>query len=231
MHPRLDLSIAPLAVAKVLKMPLSDGEAKLKLLKAAADLYAGVSRAFTQEPGHPRTVANERERYGPALVVVAQFFSGLGDRRIGDRFFELASAITDLNTGTVRPLLQPARADNRRADTSQVWRARARAVLALEALVRSGIARKAAAARLARNANAAKLGGAKAKTSNLETTILGWRKGLSEGRIKNFEGRELLLAGREKIRDLPKRDPRLVEFAQSQLAELTEPSGVLSPHS
>jgi hypothetical protein len=225
------LSKAPLAVGKVLKMLLSHDEAKLKLLKAAADLYAGVSRAFTQDPDHPRTVANERERYGPALVVVAQFFSGLGDRRIGDRFFELASAITDLNTGTLHPLLHPARADNRRADTSQLWRARARAVLALEALVRSGIARKAATAKLARTVNAAKLAGAKAKTSNLQTTILGWRKGLLEGRVKNFEGRELLLAGRDKIRDLPKNDPRLVEFAEHQLAELAEPSGVLSPHS
>jgi len=210
-------------------MLLSDDEAKLKLLRAAADLYAGVSRAFTQHPDHPRTAPNERERYGPALVVVAQFFSGLGDRRIGDRFFELASAITDLNAGTLHPLLHPARADNRRADTSRLWRARARTVLALEALVRSGLDRKAAAAQLARSANAAKLAGAKSKTSSLQTTILGWRKGLLERRVKNFEGRELLLAGREKIRDLPKHDPRLVEFAERQLAELDELSGVLSP--
>jgi hypothetical protein len=96
---------------------------------------------------------------------------------------------------------------------------------------RVGLGRKAAAAKLARSSNAAKLAGAKAKTSSLQTTILGWRKGLLERRVKNFEGRELLLAGREKIRDLPKHDPRLVEFAERQLAELAELCGVLSPHS
>jgi hypothetical protein len=210
-------------------MSHSNDEAKLKLLQAAADLYATVSRAFIQEPDYSRTTANERERYTPSLIAVGQFFCALGDRRLGDRFFELASAISDLNAGTLHPFLQPARTDCRRADPSQLWRARARTVLALEAMVRSGVGRKAAAVRLARNASVAKLAGAKAKTSSLQTTILGWRKGLLAGRIKNFEARELLLAGREIIRDLPKE--RLIEFAERQLAESADASGALSPHS
>jgi hypothetical protein len=79
----------------------------LKLLQAAADLYATVSRAFIQEPDYSRTTANERERYTPSLIAVGQFFCALGDRRLGDRFFELASAISDLNAGTLHPFLQP----------------------------------------------------------------------------------------------------------------------------
>ena len=213
-------------------MPLSDDEAKLKLLKAAVDVYAIVSQAFVQEADAPRTDANERERYAGALVAVGQFFCALADRRLGDRFFELASAIGDLNNGTLHPLLQPVRADNRRADTSQVWRARARAVLALEALVQAGLSQDAAAAQLARKCRGiAGLVGRRARTSSLQTTIVGWRKRLLAGRVKNFVGREVLLAGREKIRHLRKQDAGLVEFADHQLAELADVLGALSPGS
>jgi hypothetical protein len=153
-------------------MPLSKDEAKLKLLTSSADLYADVLRAFTREPDYPRTIANERERYGSALIAIAQFFSGLGDRRLGDRFFELASAIVDLNTGTLHPLLRPAHTENRRADPSQLWRARVRVVLAFEALVRSGVARKDAAAQVARKVSVAELAGVNAKSERHPGT--GW---------------------------------------------------------
>ncbi len=205
--------------------------AKVKLLKAAAKLRLTVTRAFRQEPDQPRTPFNERERYGAAVVALAQFFSEVGNRQIGNRLFELGSAITDLNSGTPHALLQPVRADNRRSDPSRLWRARSHTALALEALIRSGVGQKAAAAQVARSASVAKVAGTKPKTSGLQTAILGWRKRLVAGRVKNFEGQELWLAGCEKIRDLPQHDPRLIKFAERQLSKVAELSGALSPHS
>ena len=117
----------------------SDDEAKFKLLVAAANLYASVSQAFEQEPDCARTAGDERERYAAALIKVAQFFSDQGSRRLGDRFFELSSAVAELNEGTIHPLLRPVRSPNRPAEPSQRWRARARVALALEALIRSGL--------------------------------------------------------------------------------------------
>ena len=145
-------------------MPRSDRTAKSKLLNALEKLHRNVARAFDQEPDYPGNPTNERERYAAALVVVAQYFSSLAEKQIADRFFELASAIADLNNGTVHSLLRPVRADNRRADPSQLWRARARVALGLEALLRSGLNRSDAAAKMASQySSIANLSGAKAK--------------------------------------------------------------------
>src|SRR6202521_3704052 len=172
-------------------MASSDDEARWKLLTAAADLYASVSRAFRQEPDSPRTVGNERERHAAALVRVAQFFCALGDRRLGDRFFELSSAIAELSQGTLHPLLRQARPQSRPADPSQLWRAHV--ALALEALIRTGLSPSEAAAEVARKVpKIGNLAGAKARMSKLPTTMLGWRKQISAGRVKNFQAKELL---------------------------------------
>jgi hypothetical protein len=209
-------------------MPRSDGTAKSKLLEALEKLHRQIAQAFEQEPDCPRNPANERERYVAALNSIAQYFTSLVGRPIGERFFELASAIADLNVGTVHPLLRPVRPDNRPADPSQLWRARARVVLGLEALLRFGLNRSDAAAKIARDySSIAKLAGANARTSNLQTTLFGWRKRLLLGRIKNFEAQELFSAGLETIAALPQ-DQHLAEFAERQLSEATELLGALS---
>jgi len=178
--------------------------AKAELLKVLIGTYNEVAKAFSQEPEYPSTPFNERERYSAALVVLAGCFDKLGARDIGRRFFELASAIADLNVGTVHALLRPERADNRRADTSQMWRARVRIILAFDALERSGLSQDAAAAQVVRKLpNIDALVGAKGKASSLQTTILGWRKALLAGRVKNFEAQELLSAGLERSSAFP----------------------------
>jgi|ERR1700674_194565 len=208
-------------------MASSDDEARWKLLTAAADLYASVSRAFRQEPDSPRTVGNERERHAAALVRVAQFFCALGDRRLGDRFFELSSAIAELSQGTLHPLLRQARPQSRPADPSQLWRARARVALALEALIRTGLSPSEAAAEVARKVpKIGNLAGAKARMSKLPTTMLGWRKQISAGRVKNFQAQELLQEGLERMRGLTRAELR--EFAKRQGDELGELPGELT---
>jgi hypothetical protein len=158
---------------------------------------------------------------------VAQFVGG----RIGKRFFELASAIADLNTGTVHPLLAGVRVHNRRADTSQMWRARACVAVGLEALLRSGLSRNEAAAKVATEfPSIARLAGPKARNSSLRTIVFGWRKELKAARVKNFEAGELFLEGVKEIDRLATlKGHRIRKFAVSQLTQAAELPGVLSP--
>jgi hypothetical protein len=201
--------------------------ATAEAIKALVRFQTRLSKAFFQEPDCSRTAESERERYAAALVVVALFVGG----RIGSRFSELASAIADLNTGTVHPLLAGVRVHNRRADTSQMWRARARVALGLEALLRSGLSRTEAAAKVATEfPSIARLAGPRAKNSTLRTIVFGWRKELKAGRVKNFEAGELFSEGIKEIDRLATlKGHRIRKFAMSQLTQAAELSGVLSP--
>ena len=75
-------------------------DATTRLAKATEKLHRTVDRAFNLEPDAQRSSFNERERYVAALSAVAQYFASVVGRPIGDRFFEIASAIVDLNVGT-----------------------------------------------------------------------------------------------------------------------------------
>jgi hypothetical protein len=197
-------------------MPRSRTTAKSKFLNALEKLHRDLARAFEQEPGYPLDSMNERERYAAALIVLANYFSSLSVKPIAGRFFELGSAIADLNNGTVHSLLRPVRADNRRADPSQLWRARAHVALALEALLRSGLNRQDAALKVARQyPGIASLAGLRAKDSALQTTLFGWRREFKAGRVKNFEASELFAEGIKTIDRLSSRQGYL-RFATRQ---------------
>jgi hypothetical protein len=168
--------------------------AKAELFEAFVQLHDNITRAFEGEPEYPRTMANERERHAAALVAVGSFLSRLVGRPIGDRFFELGSMIADLNTGTDHFLLKPENVDNRRADTSEKWRARARVVLAFDALVRFGLSQDAAAfGVVSKLPKVAALTGAKSRYSSLQMTLRGWRERLSAGQVKNSEAQEFVV--------------------------------------
>jgi hypothetical protein len=205
--------------------------ARAKFLKALEELHRDIARAFEQEPDYPLDAMNERERYAAALIVLAKYFSSLSVKTIAARFFELGSAIADLNNGTVRSLLRPARADNRPADPSQLWRARAHVALGLEALLRSGLNRQDAALKVARQySSIASLAGLRAKDSALQTTLFGWRREFKAGRVKNFEASELFAEGIKRIDRLSSRQGYL-RFATRQFDEAAEFSCVFSPSS
>jgi hypothetical protein len=201
----------------------------LELREASKKLHRGVAQAFEQEPDAPRMPINERERYAAALSIIAQYFSSIVGQQFGDRFFELASAIADLNSGTVRSLLRPVRVENRPADPSDLWRARARIALGLEALLRSSLNQNEAFAKMrGHHSSIANLAGLKAKDSKLQTIVFGWRRELKAGRVKNFEANELFAEGIKRIDQLG--SPRQHrEFASRQLAGATELSCVFSP--
>lgn len=212
-------------------MVCADATSKSNFIKASKSLHRIVTQAFAQEPNASRTPFYERERYAAALMGIGQYFTSLEGRPLGQRFFELGSAMADLNSGIVHPLLRQERADNRRADNSQLWRARAHVSLGLEALLRSGLTRTEAAAKLAGDfPGIAKLAGAKAKNSKLQTIVFGWRKQLRQARVKNFEASELFSEGMRRIELVADKPHRLRQFSVQQLTEATAVYGVLSPH-
>jgi hypothetical protein len=205
--------------------------ATTRFRKASEKLHRTVDRAFNQEPDTQRTPFNERERYAAALFGVAQYFTSLVGRPIGDRFSEIASAIADLNVGTVHSLLKPERADHRRADPSQLWRARAHVALGLEALLRSGLDRDDAIAKIAsQHPSVADLADVRGNRSNLRTIVFGWRREFRANRVKNFEANEVFAEGIERI-NLLKSAHRYRAFALHQFAEAARSSRVLSPSS
>jgi hypothetical protein len=54
-----------------------------------------------------QSAADKREQLAAALGAVASFLAETVGRAPADEFFELGSAIADLNSGAVHPLLEP----------------------------------------------------------------------------------------------------------------------------
>jgi hypothetical protein len=187
------------------------------LNEAFSKLRQGLTTTFTQEPTLPRTPENERERVAAALVFVAQVIAAEIDRDIAnDYFFELSSAIADLNRGIVRPLLKPSPRHGRVGDPSDKWRARARISVALEALMRSRLTQTEAAGKIAREyPDLAALAGKKA--GKFPTTIIGWHAEFSKKRVKNFEAEGLFAVGIEHVDELSDDPDGLKALAADQL--------------
>ena len=118
-----------------------------------------------------------------------------------------------------------------RADPSQVWRARARVALGLEALLRSGLNRHDAIAKIAsRHPSVADLAGVRRDRFKPDVIVLGWRREFKARRIKNFEASELFAEGIKRI-NLLKSAQAHRTFALRQFAEAAISSRVLSPAS
>jgi hypothetical protein len=207
-------------------------------------LFGRMNQAFSEDAEIPNTVENERERLALALWSIAVFFGRSGfNQPNADRFFELGSAISDLNDGIRPSLLVPTRIDSNPPQTSQFWRARVNVVLAFEALSRgvpegrSGSeSRRNIAKKIDRDApELRKLVRPKWREDDgmtgpldLPTTIVSdWLKKLKGASIKNGEATRLYEFGREAIRALP--DERLIQFAQDQIAVAKAFCGTLSP--
>lgn len=102
----------------------------IDVTKLLVELSRGLDQAF--EPA-VQSDAYKREQLAAALLVVARFLAKTIGRAPASEIFDLGSAIADLNSGAVHPLLGPP-TDIPRRDPSQTWRARVNAVLAVDAL-------------------------------------------------------------------------------------------------
>ena len=106
---------------------------------------------------------------------------------------ELASALADLDVGTVRRFLQPVEigGPGNRLDNSATWRARANVSLAFDALRAAGATRKTAAEYIIKKAPWIRELTASTKP---ERALVSWRDALRKGLVKNAEGQAVYSA-------------------------------------
>jgi hypothetical protein len=183
-------------------------------------LFGRLNHAFNEGANLPITIENERHRLVGALWSIADFLGKSGfDLPFAHRFFELGSAIEDLELGIQGDLLKPVPQGSRRPpDRAELWRARACVALALEALTRAGRTREAAAKEIAtRFSDVGKLINSKRSTGgggSVPKTIIEWRKKLPS--VKNWQVNEFYALGIESIDRLAASSSageRLVQFA------------------
>jgi hypothetical protein len=98
-------------------------------IKAFGNLLETLNRASSEPIG--------RGRYIIELTALATFVSTF-NRRNGAHIFDLASKFDDLDNGRDDPIFIPADVKERPVDRGEQWQARARYVMAVEALIRTG---------------------------------------------------------------------------------------------
>jgi hypothetical protein len=133
----------------------------------------------------------ERINCQNALTAVATFVAKF-DKPQAKRFYDLALAFEALNRGRSVPLFNKAKVFDRPQESPQLWIARARAVLAVEALIRGCEQQPTVAAKsiATHNPDLRELAGAKASKTPLYQVLLNWRKEFQRKRWR---------AGRPKI--------------------------------
>jgi hypothetical protein len=162
-------------------------------------LERGLHTAFDQESTAPPSIENRRERLSAGVRLIANFIAKRVGPKYAEPFDELASVLADLNAGAWPELAVPSNYGTRRPDSSQVWRARALVILAIEARIASGRRPSDVLTEYStRHQSIKRLGGAKA--GNLRSTLSGWRKEFRQNRVKNSEASDLFAIGRECIK-------------------------------
>jgi hypothetical protein len=196
----------------------------LDVTEPLVELSHGLDEAFNN-PG------DKQLQLAAAFIVIARFLSKAISAEHAGIFHELSSAFANLGTGAIHPWLKPSKYKPRH-DPSQLWRARASAVVALEALHEAGTPLETAARELLRrHKGIALLGGGKLKHQAGISTLLTWRKQFSSGRVGDFEANELFSAGRELIRKFSGDVAKLHRIADDRARSASAAGGVFAPHS
>jgi len=163
--------------------PLQVTVSPLEVIKHTEVLLHSLHEAFEQ----PLAADTEQERYILALMGVADFLGAIGARELyGGRFAKLATAISDLESGRVVPVLSPQPfGKGRPPDGSETWTRRAFVALAVEALLLSGSKRVDAAREIVRRFPAvANLARAKSPSKSRDA-VLSWYESFRHGEVKN----------------------------------------------
>jgi hypothetical protein len=112
------------------------------LTSAVVELIAGLREAFDYTGEPDKEPAETRARFSIALKKIGLFLEDVPTiHDFAKEFLTLATALDDLNQGTVHPLLQPSKVTNRPPDSTEIWMARAKTALAVEILLRTGMTR------------------------------------------------------------------------------------------
>jgi hypothetical protein len=192
--------------------PVADASQARKMEDDPSESASALPRAWLEAFGNlletldrARTAPDsERGRYVSELTAVATFISTF-DKKLGHRFFDLASRLGDLDKGRDEDaLFIPKKIWDRHVEASRRWRGRARAILAIEALIATDVKPGKALEIIAdRFPNLRELAGPKASAS-LATVLRNWRKEFSSGRVhvKNYEAELLYDEGLKRIKGL-----------------------------
>jgi hypothetical protein len=118
------------------RAPLASSKIRDSICRQAINEFRdAVTIAFGPRRRASKEIARERLSLGLNALYV--FMKQLGLQSLSTEFEELRSALDDANRGIQHPLLEPSRTAGKRrdgnSDPSQIWRARANIVLAIEA--------------------------------------------------------------------------------------------------
>jgi hypothetical protein len=129
-----------------------------------------------------------RARHVKALGILGKYFRMTGNRKnISNQFYALSVMLYDLHRGIVHPALMPKKPRGRADDRSDVWTARIIAACGVECLIRSGLSRRAAGAKAAKEFP--KLKTLLRTNTTLKTALVSWRDALVNGPLNDIVAR------------------------------------------
>jgi hypothetical protein len=125
------------------------------------------------------TIDNQRRRYARILWAMRDYFHKIGHHKLGTYIASLGMALEDLIRGVSDPLFVT---KGSKRDSMRTWGARFQAALGLECWIISGLSRKTAASRAARDYKAlARL--MRGTNRDLKGSLLSWYDRFIEGRV------------------------------------------------
>jgi hypothetical protein len=123
-----------------------DNDEKLELF---VQRLQNIFRSQIEKSSDP--IIDRRERYIAAFYMLGMLIRKKhAGKDIEKHFWVLASALDGLQYGITHPILQAAQPSGRRRDRSDVWKLRVSAANGVECLIKSGLTRKAAAQKAAK---------------------------------------------------------------------------------
>jgi hypothetical protein len=173
----------------------------------------------TQQPATSKLdrATYDRARYVHALKGFSDFVTAIGSPQYQRPLFLLAQALDDLNHGAVHPLLRPVETGGtKRHNVTSIWCARADIAVGVFALTRTGMTRKDAAEKAAREfPEISQLSGVKRLTpASTARKIISWCEDFAKGessKIKNHLAHAYYADGLLRVQTLA--DPSPERFA------------------
>jgi hypothetical protein len=157
--------------------------------RARAELLRLLESIF-DAPNQGRVASFEelRGRHVTALALLGKFLRMTGARKdIADQFYALSVMLRDLDRGIVHPMLLAKKPRGRLDDRSDVWAVRVIAACGVECLIRSGLSRREAGRRAAKEFPALK--SLLRTRTTLKTALVGWRDAIIRGPMKDLVAR------------------------------------------
>jgi len=159
---------------------------KVRALVDAIDWMRSIVDTDGAEPGR---LTRTQQTF--ALAAVGQFLNAIGRHDLAREFQEIASTLSDLDRGIVRPSVERSgarAAGGPQPQPSNVWRARAYVAAAVDTMMRAELPMKIIKAKIDTYAVLHSLLDKKRKDhTTLGDAAEGWREQFNNGEVNNFE--------------------------------------------